>query len=203
MRCSVVLLGLIAAGCSGGGGGGGATDTSGDPYASSETVRPIKVTYVRFNWDKRLRKWTPEYRIMLSDGWRQKMGQSPREPFTRMYKSPFLADSIPDELLARLVREMVRAGLNDLHDTSLDRINLEAYKRAERFGEDQRSHEEIAKLRLINVETESMKKSVAFGDNLDSREQADRFVKVEREVIKIANAYTVQITIEASPAVPK
>ncbi len=201
MRCSFVLFGLIAAGCAGGGGGGGATDTSGDPYTSSETVRPIKVTYLRFNFDKRLRKWTPEYRIMLSDGWRQKMGQSPREPFTRMYKSPFLADSIPDEILAQLVREMVRAGLNDLQDTSLDRINLQAYKRAE--GLPETAQKEIASLRLINVETESMKKSVAFGDNIDSVEQAQRFTKVEREVIKIANAYTVQITIESSPAVPK
>jgi hypothetical protein len=198
MRCSLVLLGLIAAGCAG---GGGASDTSGDPYTAGETVRAIKVTYLKFSFDKRLRKWTPEYRIMLSDGWRQKMGQSPREPFTRMYKSPFLADSIPDEILAQLVREMTRAGLNDLHDTSLDRINLEAYKRAERLPES--AQEEIAKLRLINIETESMKKSITYGDNIGSLEEAQRFVKVEREVIKIAYAYTVQITIESAPAVPK
>lgn len=211
MNCrTLLLLALVAAGCGGTGSSNSGT-TGGDPFETGAS-RAIKVTYIRYNLEPRAKRWEPEYRIMLSDGWRQKNGQSPREPqFTKIFRHPFLAESIPDEVLVVLAREMVRAGLNDLRDTTIDRINTEELKKIERLStQDPNVIERVKVLRIINIETEDFKKTVTFYDNDDrlmgppSRDSLSfKFSLVEREVIKVAVQYTVQIRIEANPAIPK
>jgi hypothetical protein len=51
-----------------------------------------------------------------------------------------------------------------------------------------------------------MKKTVTAYDNDDRTVggvMAQKFVLVERQVIKVANAYTVQVTYEKPPMIPK
>lgn len=188
---SLCLLLLTAAGC-GSPSGGAPADR--DPF-NPATARAIKVTYVRFNQDPRTRRFVPEYRVMLSDGWRLRHGKSAREPFAKLFRNPFLAESIPDSVLDLLAREMIRFGLEDLRDRPMESINLQELSRVI-----QTPHAELAaRWRIINVETDRLKRTVVYQDQMTDPELAMKFVKVEREVIKVAVQYTAQVSVEAPP----
>ncbi len=192
----------LAPGCRG---GGGSNPMDGDPFAAPQ-VKAIKVTYIRFNWDPKNKRFVHEYRIMLSDGWRQKNGQNPREPFTKLWRDPFKAESIPDTVLDNLVKEMEKFGLNDLNSRAADSINLEELKKVEKLPYERSA--EVLRWRIINLETDAGKKTVTFIDNDDravvnNGPQALKFSKVEMQVIKVAAQYTVQVTYDTPPMIPK
>ncbi len=195
-----LVLGLVA--CQGGAGSNTSNNNGEDPFTPGETGKAIKVTYIRFNFDPRTKKYVPEYRVMLSDGWRAKNGRSAREPFLKIYKNPFLAESIPDVVLAELVGSMIKFGLNDLRSTTPEMVDLQQLKAIEKTNQ----AEVAMRWRIINVETDDIKKTILFPQNDDRPSTtgfAAKFAKVEREVIKVAVQWTVQVTYEAPPLVPK
>lgn len=167
-----------------------------DPFAANEG-KAIKVTYIRFNWDDKARQFVGTYRIMLSEGWVKKYGASPREPFPRVFPRPYRGEGIPDSMMELLISEMVRFGLHDLNATTADRVDLEALKRVERSTD----YNVVAGWRMINIETDTIRKTVIAKDNL--LELGQKFNKVETQVVRVANMYTVQVTVERLPTIPK
>lgn len=205
MRRSAWLGLLILAGCAGTPGGPEVPSTPPD----EEAPKIIKVSYLRYDYvaDPRTqqKKWIHSYRIMLSEGWTAR-DRSPRERFLAIYRDPFFCDSVPDEVLARLVEEIRRKGFDQLQGRDVESINLDDLKRAERTGE-----KDVLKWkRIIQVETDTWKKCVTLEDNDDTARGAKpvgpltrAFLDVERAVLQVAMSFTIQVTVEKDPARPR
>lgn len=199
------LMGLFLAflaGC--GAPGAGRSGEDSDPFAAPP-AKAIKITYIRFNPHPQTRLNRHEYRILVSEGWKRKFGERIRDPFVRLYQDPFWGP-VPDAFMEQLLGEMKKRGFEELRETSLARLDLKALQAVEKS-----SDVELGKRwRLIHVETDAGSKTVVFSDNDDrmsaappQEQLAYKFGKIEYEILKAAIMYTVQVTVESQPGLPK
>ena len=207
-RFSGLVAAVLAAGCAGGDGGG----TAAEPWSSTGDSDPdgkiIKVSYVRFIAEQDAKthqtRFVHNYRFMLSQGWTNRRGPRAKEPFEKLWRDSFRAESVPDRVMEELVRRMNAAGLNELKDTSLDRIDLETLRRLDR-SDDLKT---ATRMRIITVETDRGRKTVTYYDNDDSRAGTmgpltKRFLAVEQEMLKVMAQYTIQVSVETDSTMPR
>lgn len=197
-RCLVAGLALAAVSGCGSTGGGVAANTR--PELDAQASKVIKVSYIRFQWSRQRSRWAPEYRIMLSESWKRQYGANPREPFSKLYRNPYRAESVPDAQMQLLVREMLNRGFADLQGREATSISLDDLQRLERMP--QAANDVVQGWRIMTIETETMKKTVVRADNIESQDSQRKFAMAEWEVIKFANQYTVQINVETQPVIP-
>lgn len=192
---SIVLSVLTLAACEST--GSNSSDTEGPDPAQGKV---LKVTYIRFHIDERTRKPVPEYRVMLSAAWKARYGESPNEPFAKLYRrgsrSPFLGE-VPDDKLVNLLRELDRKGIETLVSKDPEDVDLVMLQNAER------NPQKAELTRVITVGDEQGSRSYIYSDNQLSTEHIKAFVTCEREVIKLAVQYTAQVSVGTNPVVPK
>ncbi len=195
-------IALLALGCSG-------TGSSTDGVTPEEGATQVaKISYLRFDFIQNpqtgQKKWIHTYRLMLSESWRAKRGpaNAKDEPFLRLYMDPYLSDAVPDSVMAGLLTEIRRKGFDQLQETPVEMINLEALRRAEREG-----NKDVLKWkRIIFVETDTWKRCITCEDNDDTGRgsrppgpKTKAFLEVERAVLSVATGYTIQVTVEKDP----
>ena len=205
-----IMAAAFLAGCAGGG-GGGTNEAAGPSFSDPDLTggTPIKVSYVRFNAEQdmnnpRVTNFVHHYRYMLSEGWKNRKGPRSLEPFEKIWKDIYKAESVPDNVMQEFVKKLMDAGFGDLRETSLDKVNLETLKRIERTNDRPTGQ----RTRYITIETETYKKTVCYADNDDSRAGVkgpltDKFLKVEEALIPVMSAYTILTSVESRSAMPK
>jgi hypothetical protein len=215
-----MVAAAVLAGCSG---GGGANEAAGPSFRDPDTtggtpvkVSYVKVSYVRFNEEQdmnnpRVSKFVHHYRYMLSEGWKNRRGPRAMEPFEKIWRDIYKAESVPDNVMQELVQRMMAAGFADLRETPMERINVEALRRIERTNDRATGQ----RTRYITVETEKFKKTVSYADNDDSRADPstpgarikgplmEKFLAVETAMLNIMSAYTIMTSVETESSMPK
>jgi hypothetical protein len=200
-RSGLILAAALLAGC------GGGTGTSNSPEPSFRDVdpsggTPIKLSYVAFQ-PKTDAKGTPTgwqhaYKYTLSTGWMNKRGPSPREPFERIWRDAYVGQNIHDARMAEVLQVLDAAGFRELRETPIAKIDLDRLRRIEQTGD----KEAAARTRIITVETEEFRRTVTSYDNHDPG-FAQKFIAVEREVIKFIFSNTIQVTKESQSTMPR
>src|SRR6185295_12224220 len=91
----IALLAALAPACSGGSGG------SAVPTTSSEDPIVIKISYFRALQEPKTRRLEPHFRVVMSDSWKDRMGESPREPLARAAPGKVYSGFQPDAQMVR------------------------------------------------------------------------------------------------------
>ena len=184
----------MLAGCS----SPGSSDSQ-DPVPGAGDI--LKVTYVRFNLDPKTRKYVPEYRVMISASWRARFGDTPNEPFSKIFRmrgprAPFFGE-VPDDRLRNLLAELHEKGIKRLASVAPEEIDLVGLSQVER------SQTDAPYTRIITIGDEKSHKSYTFRANNSNEEAIKSFVACEKEVIKMGVQYTAQVSTGAEPFIPK
>ena len=203
-RFSLLLAVAILAGCSGGG-SQGSSATSGDWDSASDSPGvAMKISYLSFQPQTDAKGattgWKHAWKYMLSQGWMNKRGPSPREPFekTPWRRDAFVGENIHDIRMSEMIDRLKAAGLEELKDTPLNQLDFEKLKRIELTGD----KDAASRTRIITVETENFRRTVASYDN-HTPGLVERFRAVEREVIKCVFANTIQVTKDSHSTMPR
>jgi hypothetical protein len=178
----VGLAGLGLAGCSGG------LDTSPlDP-------RPMKISYFRAYPDPKTKKLEATYKVVMSNGWKERMGEGPREPFPKAAPGKIYSGFVTDRELARVFELLEDNGLGKLKARTPEEYRPELlYKQA-------LDPEKSAFTRIFTVGTDKGHKSYAYADHhLTDRET---FAKCETIVSRICE-HSMWIKTSTEPLAPK
>jgi hypothetical protein len=177
-----VLL-LLGAGC----GGSAAPETDGGPAEGEPD--PIKISYFRAYPEPRTQKLEPSYRAVMSHGWRDRVGETPRDVLVKAAPGKLFTGFLSDVDMRKYVRLLREYGIETLRSRDTDSLNpQELYKLA-------MHHQETSFTRIITVATDKGSKSYYFRDQQQvSKEAIEKFVKCESFITRITE-YSMQVRV--------
>ena len=181
-RSIVCSLGaLLLAAC--GGGGGGGTGARTDEALAGDI---LKISYFRVNPEPKTKRPEPTYRVVMSEGWRQAMGEGPREPFAKAAPNKVFKGFANDPVMAKYIRELRGLGLDKLRYQNPDDGNpTDLYQKAMGPKGDLQ--------RIITVGSDKGAKSYYFSDQTE--EQARIFIKCEILASAIMDGHTLSVRV--------
>jgi len=204
------LAAVVLAGCSGGPSSDGVSpfnDPAPNTTDPASTGKAIKVSYVWFFEEQdvktRQTRVVHNYRYMLSEGWTNRKGPTPQEPFERLWRDPYMA-TVQDSVMEELVRKMMASGFGELRESDLGKVDLKALQRIEKTNDRQ-----AAKMaRVITIETDNFRKTATLRDNDDSKGNLagplmQKYRAVEKTVLQQMSSFTIQVTVEKSATMPR
>ena len=172
---------LLLAAC---GGGGGGTAVRPDENLSGEV---LKISYFRVNPEPKTKRPEPTYRVVMSEGWRQTMGEGPREPFAKAAPNKVFKGFANDPVMAKYIRELRGLGLDQLRFQNPDDANpTDLYQKAMGPRGDLQ--------RIITVGTDKSARSYYFTDQ-PGDELAKIFIKCEILASAIMDGHTLSVRV--------
>lgn len=175
---------LLAAGCA-----PSATSTSGGPAAPPEgEPDPIKISYFRAYPEPRTRKLEPSYRAVMSHGWRDRLGESPRDVLVKAAPKKLYTGFLSDAEMRKYVRLLKDYGLDALRPRETDSLNPQELNRLALHPQ------ETSFTRVITVATDTASRSYYFRDQQVSKELIEKFVKCESFITRITE-YSMQVQV--------
>ena len=190
---SLILLGSCST-SSGGRVGRGGSDVE---------IRPsdlMKVTYIRFNFDPKKKRYYPVYQILISETWKRKYGSNPVEPYSKLFPkrgehTPYFG-IVPDPVMRSFQRKLYREGLSDLASVSPEEVDLVALSQVRLNKKDP------PYTRILTVGDFKGSRSWQFLGNNYAREAIQKFVECEKLIIEMVSLYATKISIESLPVRP-
>lgn len=194
----LIALAVLPVLCACASAGGPRPTGNGEPDMGVEG-RPIKVTMLKFSQDARTGKWKGDYYVMLSRGWKLRYGPWAREPFEKVFRSPFKGVEIQDVRMVEIVAALRSKRWDEFPATSLDRVDVNWLSKVDR------NPGLAPTVRYITVQDGPEPKSVYMEDVRATGNDAlySAYAACELIVLKAAMQHTVQISIETKPIVPK
>lgn len=176
-----VLL-LLAAGCG---------TSSGGPAAEAPAegeVQPLKISYFRAYPEPRTQKLEPSYRAVMSYGWKDRVGESPRDVLVKAAPKKLFTGFLSDAELRKYIKLLKDNGLESLKPRDTDSLNpLEQNKLA-------LHPQETSFTRIITVATDKSSRSYCYRDQQLSPELIKTFVKCEAIITRITE-YSMQVQV--------
>ncbi len=138
---------LAPAACGGPGGGGEALPEAGEI---------IKISYFRANPDPQTKKLLPTYKVAMSNSWKDRIGESPRDPIERAAPGQVFKGFFTDAEMARHLAFLRSKGLE-----RLPAVNTEDFKPEElhRLALDPK---DTSFMRVITVATDQWQRSYVY-----------------------------------------
>jgi hypothetical protein len=178
-----VLAALLSA-CGGGGGSG--------PDSSSEDAVILKLSYFRALPEPRTRKLEPNYRVVMSESWRDRMGEGPREPLAKAAPGKIYMGYIPDLQMGKYLKRLKEFGLDSLKPRNPDDFKPEDWGRA--CVDPQKS----PLIRIFTVGNEKGAKSYLYSDQQTDKDSIEKFVKCEAFILR-ACEYAINVRATSDP----
>ena len=176
-----VLAGSVAS-CSGSG--------SGDPSPDDPVI--LKLSYFRALHEPRTKKLEPNFRTVMSESWRDRMGEGVREPLARAAPGKIYIGYRPDIEMSKYLKRLKEFGLEDLKSRRTQEIN------PDEFGRLCLDPAMSSKIRIFTVGTEQGARSYLYTDQQFSRETIEEFIKCEAYIIR-ACEYTINMRATSDP----
>lgn len=186
----LALLVLSQPSC-GGGGGGGSTVAE-----SPDGLYILKITYFRPMPEQRTKRPEPTFRAVMSESWRDRVANGPREPIAKAAPGQVYLGYIPDSEMVRYVKRLKEFGIDDLRTRKPEDFNPDEFNRLALNAT------ESAFTRVFTVGDDKNAKSYYFRDQQASgnKELVEKFVKCEAFVARACeNSIRVSATTDPLP----
>jgi hypothetical protein len=192
--CSA-LAALLLAGCSSSGGSG----ASEDPLAVPEGA-PLKISYFRAYPEPKTRKLEPTYKAVMSSTWRERIGESARDPLEKAAPGQLYRGFLSDVELGKYHRLLQDYGIEKLRYQETDGLNPQVLNKLSLDAS------KTSYTRVITIATDKKSRSYYYPDQQVDPELIKIFVKCEAFVLRIVE-YSIRIGVSspnrAIPTTPK
>ena len=138
----------------------------------------LKISYFRSNINPSARKYEPTYKVIMSDTWRDRVGQAPREPFGKAAPGAVYVGYLPDRQVKGYFQKLKDLGIDGLVASEPESYDPQAlYK-------DAKDPHWSEYARVFTIGTDAWHKSYSFRDQQRSGDlrKVETFVKCERLV---------------------
>jgi hypothetical protein len=179
------FLPLLAALLSACGGGSGPGPSSDDPII-------LKISYFRALPDPKTKRLEPNYRVVMSESWHDRMGEGPREPLAKAAPGRIYMGYVPDVRMAKYMSRLKEFGMDDLKSRNPDEL------KPDDFGRLAINPQETNFTRIFTVGNEKGAKSYYFRDQQTSKESIEKFVKCEAFIMR-ACEYAINVQSRSDP----
>ncbi len=186
----LALAAVVHAGCGGGGGGGTSVPESADG------LYILKITYYRPMPEQRTKRPEPTFRAVMSESWRDRVANGPREPLAKAAPGQIYLGYISDAEMVRYVKRLKEFGIDDLKSRKPEDFNPDEFNRLAL------NSQESPFTRVITVGDDKGARSYYFKDQQTSgqKELIEKFVKCEAFVARACeNTIRVTATTDAIP----
>jgi hypothetical protein len=157
---------------------------------------PLKISHFRSYEDQRTKKLVPTYRAVMSYGWKDRVGESPRE--TLMAAAPRSAQYLgyaEDEKMARYVRDLEDFGIGKLIGVDPETLKPQELAALSQHPVQHNFH------RVFTVGTDKGARSYYYFDHhKPGRERLlEIFLKCESYVVSVMQGYSASTRIWTTP----
>lgn len=182
---AVAMLALGLPGCGGSTGTVAEQPSSDDPFI-------YKMSYFRALPEPKTKRLEPHYRVVMSESWRDRMGESPREPLAKAAPGRIYMGYVPDSHMMRYEKKLRELGLDDLKPRAAETLDPEA------FGRMAINPNETSFTRIFTVGTDKGSRSYYYRDQQTSKDLIEKFIKCETFISR-ACEYAIQVTTRSDP----
>ena len=190
----VALLGLLAAlqpGC----GGGETTPTVPD---TADGLAILKITYFRALPEPKTKRPEPTFRAVMSESWRDRVANGPREPLAKAAPGKVYMGYISDAEMSRYVKKLKELGIDDLKPSKPEDYDPDL------FGRKAVNPQETSFTRVFTVGDDKGSKSYYYRDQQTAKDLIEKFVKCEAFIARACeNSINVSARTDPLPGRPK
>ncbi len=177
---------LAAASCAGGGGG---TRDELPPFGEA-----LKVSYFRSYPEHKTKKPEPTYRAVLSNSWKDRVGEGVRDPFPRAAPGKVFLGYLPDARAREIAEKLRSLGVERLRWRNPDDCKPQDY-----FAK-ATDPKESEFTRLFTVGTDKWQRTYYLRDNQPNLEIYEVFLRCERYLTPVIDANSILVTTR-TPAI--
>jgi hypothetical protein len=182
---AAAVLALAVPACGGSGGGSVEEPSSDDPAI-------LKLSYFRALPEPKTKRLEPNYRVVMSESWRDRMGDGPREPLAKAAPGKIYMGYVPDVQMVRYVKKLKELGIDDLKSQPSESLNSEAFSRLAL------NPQETSFTRVLTIGDEKGSRSYYYRDQQSSKDKIEKFVKCETFISR-ACEYAIQVRTMSDP----
>jgi hypothetical protein len=182
-RTSWLSLLLVAGGC----GPSTTSSTRTDAPAEGE-VDPLKISYFRAYPEPKTQKLEPSYRAVMSYGWKDRLGESPRDVLMKAAPKKVFTGFLSDSELRRYAKLLKDNGLETLRSRDTDSFNPQELHTLALHKV------ETSYTRVITLATDKGSKSYYYKDQQLNPDLIKTFVKCEAIITRITE-YSMQVQV--------
>jgi len=182
------LLAVVHPGCGGGSGGSAAVPESEDG------LYILKITYFRPMPEQRTKRPLPTFRAVMSESWRDRVANGPREPLAKAAPKEIYLGYISDAEMFKFIKRLKEFGIDDLKSRKPEDFNPDEFNRLALNAQ------ESAFTRVFTVGDDKGAKSYYFRDQqaFGQKELVEKFVKCEAFVAR-ACENSIKVTATTDP----
>ncbi len=181
-------IGIALLASCGGGPSGPEVRPEGEP-------RPFKLSHFRSYEDQRTKKLAPTYRVVMSNGWKDRMGEGPREPLMSAAPRAQYVGYADDEKMAYYFRTLQEYGVEKLEGRNPDTLKPQELAALSQHPTLHAFH------RVFTLGTDRGAKSYYYMDHhVPGKERLlEIFLKCELYVVSVMQGHSVQTRVWSNP----
>lgn len=176
---------LLLAGCGGGGSSQAVPDTE-------DGLAILKITYFRALPEPKTKRPEPTFRSVMSESWRDRVADGPREPLAKAAPGKVYMGYISDLEMSRYVKKLKELGIDDLKPSRPEDYD------PDQFSRKALNPQETSFTRVFTVGDEKGARSYYYRDQQTSKEQIEKFVKCEAFVAR-ACENSINVSVKTDP----
>ena len=177
----------VAAGC--GGGGGRSFNFDDGPAVEGA----FKISYFRAYPAARTKKPEPTFRVVMSETWKDRIGDNPRNPLIQAAPGKIFKGFMFDRDILRLYKQLKGFGLHKLKYRDPKEWDFREMNRLAR------DPTQTSFTRVITVGTDAWARSYYYRDQQFSTDSIEAFVKCESFVSRIVDSNSTWVGTQSSP----
>lgn len=191
-----LFLGALVAGCAGSG-GVSTMDSSGAP---AEVSGAFKISYFRAYPAPRTRKLEPTFRVVMSESWRDRVGDGPRNPLIQAAPGKIFKGFMFDRDMRRMYEFLKKFGIHKLKARDPEEWNFREMNMLAKHPQ------HTSFIRVITIGSDKWAKSYYYrdqnvgpGSEEEIKERIKIFVKCEAFVSRVVDSNSIQIQTKSRP----
>ncbi|HVR83201.1 MAG TPA: hypothetical protein VMU54_02750 [Planctomycetota bacterium] len=154
----------------------------------------LKITYFRSLPEAKTRRPEPTFRAVMSESWRDRVANGPREPLAKAAPGRVYMGYISDSEMFRYVKRLREMGIDDLKASKPENYDPDTFARMAV------NPTETSFTRVFTVGDDKSAKSYYYRDQQTSPELIQKFVKCEAFVARACeNSINVSATTDQIP----
>jgi len=160
--------------------------------AGPEDPSILKISYFRAFPDGKTKRLENFFRCVMSESWKDRMGDGPREPLAKAAPGRIYMGYVADVKMALYLKRLKEFGLDDLKPR-----RTEDFK-PEEMGRLALNPQETSFTRVFTVGDEKGSRSYWYRDQQTSKDLIEKFIKCETYISR-ACEYAINVTSGSEP----